>query len=288
LAFSDWARRARHVPIVRIVLATACVVGPAVALRAVLSLLALPAPVLAYASTLGATVIGALGYMAYVRGVEARELTEFGRAGALRELALGVLLGLALFVATVSSLALAGAFQLQSYGGWASVARPLVGALMAAVLEEILFRGVLFRIVEQSLGTWRAVGISALLFGALHVLSPNPTWLGLVAIVFEAGILLAGAFVLTRRLWLPIGLHLAWNFAEGGIFGLAVSGSQSRGGLLRGVLTGPTWLTGGAFGAEASAVAIGWCLIAASVLFVLAARKGQIVAPRWRAGAAPA
>jgi hypothetical protein len=278
-------RRATRFAIVRIVVALICVAAPAVllyvALDSVAIPLSIPRPAAALAFNLGAAVLGALGYAAYVRRVEQRPLVEFGRSGAPRELLLGAVLGCALFTASVLSLALAGAFRVQSFGSASALARPLAASLMAGVLEEILFRGVVFRIVEQSLGTWLALAVSALLFGAVHVASPNWTTLDLVAIMLEAGVLLAGAFVLTRRLWLPIGLHMAWNFTEGGIFGVAVSGRASQG-LLRGELAGPTWLTGGVYGVEGSVVAIGWCLLAAATLFTLAARKGHIVAPSWR------
>jgi uncharacterized protein len=281
----DWLRRATRFAIVRIAVAAACVILPAVALHALLRLLPWPDSAIAILSAVGGAALGALGYVAFVHWVEQRPLVEFGRARALGELALGAVLGGALFTACVLSLAVAGSFQLRSFGSWSALAGPAVGALMAGVLEEIVFRGIVFRIVEQSLGTWLALGVSALLFGAAHMLSPNWTGLDLVAIMLEAGVLLAGAFVLTRRLWLPIGLHIAWNFTEGGIFGLAVSGRDSHG-LLRGELTGPAWLTGGAYGVEGSAVAVGWCLLAAVALFTLAARRGHIVAPRWRRGPA--
>jgi uncharacterized protein len=278
---SDWARRAAQLTIVRLVVAIAYVAVPVLMLRVVLRLVPLSQSAGDTTFALGAAVLAVLGYVGYVRWVETRPLVELDRTGALRELVLGAILGSALFAASILSLAVAGSFQLQSFGSWTALAGPAAGALMAGVLEEIVFRGIVFRLVEQSLGTWLALAVSALLFGAAHVLSPNWTVLDLAAIVLEAGVLLAGAFVLTRRLWLPIGLHVAWNFTEGGIFGLAVSGRQTHG-LLRGELTGPTWLTGGSYGVEGSAFAVLWCLVAASALFALAARKGNIVAPRWR------
>jgi uncharacterized protein len=100
---------------------------------------------------------------------------------------------------------------------------------MAGVREEIVFRGLIFRIAEESLGTVWALAISATLFGVIHLIGPNATVLGALVIIFEAGILLAAAFVLTRRLWLCIGLHVAWNFTQCGIFGVAVSGTASKG-----------------------------------------------------------
>ncbi len=144
-----------------------------------------------------------------------------------------------------------------------------------------MFRGLIFRIAEQSLGTVWALIISAVLFGLIHLIGPGTDLYGAIAIIFEAGILLAAAYVLTRRLWLCIGMHIAWNFTQGGIFGVAVSGTPSRG-LLHRELTGPEWLTGGKFGAEASIVAIIVCMAVAAVLLVLARRKNRFVPPFWR------
>jgi hypothetical protein len=96
----------------------------------------------------------------------------------------------------------------------------------------------------------------------------------------EAGILLALAYVVTRRLWFAIGTHAAWNFTQGGIFGLAVSGHGSEG-LLIGRTSGPEWLTGGKFGPEASVISIVVCL-AASGLLLLRARRLSLLVPRVR------
>ena len=81
------------------------------------------------------------------------------------------------------------------------------------------------------------------------MLNPEATWIAVLCIAVEAGVLLAAAYITTRRLWLPIGLHFAWNFTQGGIFGVPVSGFRVRG-LLKSTLTGPELLSGGAFGAE--------------------------------------
>jgi hypothetical protein len=105
--------------------------------------------------------------------------------------------------------------------------------------------------------------------------------MGAIGIALTAGILLAGAYVVSRRLWLPIGLHFGWNFALGGIFGLAVSGNRVEG-WLQCRLEGPEWLTGGIFGLEASLVTIIMGLLVGGLFFAVASRRGQIVPPPWR------
>ncbi len=220
-------------------------------------------------------------YRAYVRLVERRELSELAPAGALRELGRGILVGALLFCLTIGVLAALGLYSVGGLNHPSILVLSLSVSMISGFVEEVLFRGVLFRIVEESLGTWVALAISAILFGLLHLGNPNATLAGAVAIAVEAGVLLAAAYAFTRRLWLPIGIHFAWNFVQGGVFGVAVSGNEIPG-LLQGRLTGPAWLSGGAFGAEASVVAVVLCL-AAGVFFVgKVIQRGQIVKPFWR------
>jgi hypothetical protein len=151
----------------------------------------------------------------------------------------------------------------------------IAAAAMAAVGEEIIMRGVAYRLFEEGFGTTIAVLLSGALFGVLHAANPGSTIESTAAIALEAGILLAAAYVLTRSLWFPIGLHFGWNFTEGGIFGTSVSGGKSATGLIATHVSGPNYLTGGLFGPEASLPAVLVCLTAAAVMLVLAARRGE-------------
>ncbi len=107
-------------------------------------------------------------------------------------------------------------------------------------------------------GTFWALIISGSLFGAAHLSNPNATWYAALAIAIEAGLMLGILFTMTKRLWLSIGCHFAWNFVQGGIFGAAVSGGKSRGLLLTN-FSGPPILTGGEFGPEASIITVTIC-----------------------------
>src|SRR3954471_14552398 len=132
---------------------------------------------------------------------------------------------------------------------------------------------IFFRIVEESLGSVIALVASAALFGLLHAFNPGATLVSTVAIALEAGSILAAAYLLTRPLWMAIGLHAAWNFTEGGVFGASVSGSAPHG-LLHSRFTGAPLLSGGGFGPEASIVAIVVCLTAGIALCVAVIRRG--------------
>ena len=201
--------------------------------------------------------------------------------GAARNLGLGLLTGFLLMASAVGVAAIAGVYRIVATGDASRLALELFGsAILPAFMEETLFRGILFRWLEEFGGSWAALSVTAALFGLVHIMNPNATWFSTFAIAVEAGLLLGGAYLLTRSLWLPIGLHAAWNFTQGEIFDVPVSGLSEHG-LLEAKLSGPALLSGGGFGLEASVI----CLVLASatgIWFVWRAVKtGQLVQPWW-------
>jgi membrane protease YdiL (CAAX protease family) len=232
-----------------------------------------------------AAVVIAAAYIAYVRVVERRDVSELAPGRAPTEFGAGFVLGAALFTATIAIIWALGDYSIIGINPWSSMLVPLIAGVAAGVMEEILFRGVIFRITEDWVGSWGALALSSLLFGAAHLANPHATVTSALAIALEAGVLLGAAFMITRRLWLPIGLHAAWNFTQAGIFGAAVSGTTQHG-LFVSKLSGPVWATGGAFGPEASMPAM---LVALSAVWLLvyAVRSGRVVAPLWRGDSQP-
>ena len=154
-------------------------------------------------------------------------------------------------------MALAGAYQVTGIG---ASAKELVSMFcyfaIVAVGEELMFRGVLFRWIDEKWGFWAALLASALLFGILHISNPGGTLWSSIAIAIEAGLLLGAAYKWSGTLWVPVGIHWAWNFSQGNLFGFKVSGQEAGESLLQAQIEGADWLTGGAFGAEASVVAV--------------------------------
>ncbi|MET8159867.1 type II CAAX endopeptidase family protein [Sphaerisporangium sp. NPDC005289] len=220
-------------------------------------------------------------YAKVVRWTEHRDAVEVAREGAAASLGRGLLIGAAMFTAVILLIALFGGYRVN---GWGSVggAVTLIGVTAAAaVTEEVMFRGVLFRIIEERLGTWGALVLTGLVFGLMHIINPHATLWGALAIGIEAGWMLAAAYAATRTLWLPIGLHFAWNYTEAGIFGTDVSGKTGSEGLLDGLTSGPAALTGGDFGPEASLVTVAAGLLV-TWLFIRLARKRGTVVPRRR------
>jgi membrane protease YdiL (CAAX protease family) len=96
----------------------------------------------------------------------------------------------------------------------------------------------------------------------------------------EAGLMLGGAYLLTRSLWFPMGLHAAWNFTQGEIFDVPVSGLDEHG-LVQAKLSGPALLSGGQFGLEASLIALLPASVIGLWLVWLAMRRGNLIQPWW-------
>ena len=229
-------------------------------------------------------VLGVLVYRWVVRRTERRPVTEVARQGAVAAGARGVLIGLALFGAVMVNIASAAKYEINGLGS-VTGAVTLFGVMTAAaVSEELLFRGILFRIIEERAGSWIALALSGLLFGLLHLANPDATLWGAIAIAIEAGGMLAAAYVATRKLWLPIGLHFGWNFAESGIFSTGISGAHTHQGLLDSTLSGPQLITGGDFGPEGSVYSVVWGVLLTVVFMWLAHRREHIVPRRRRAG----
>ncbi len=201
--------------------------------------------------------------------------------GFLADLGKGIAAGALLFSAVVGVAALFGVYRVIGYGSASDLVIPLfMSALIPGFMEELFFRGILFRWIEEFGGSWAALLVTSALFGLAHILNPGATWFSSFAIAVEAGLLLGSAYMLTRSLWMPIGLHSAWNFTQGAIFGVPVSGQPATG-LLRSQPSGPPLLSGGAFGLEASAIALAIATVAVLFLLWLAIRRGELVKPWW-------
>ena len=221
-----------------------------------------------------------LVYHGYVRIAEGRHALELSWSGAVAELGRGMLVGAAFLVVVVGLVAAVGFYRVVSINPWSTLMPSLATAIMPGYTEEVIFRGVLLRIIEESLGTWIALLISSALFGLVHVGNPGATIFSTVAIFLEGGVLLGAAYIFTRKLWMAIGIHSAWNFTLAGIFGVNVSG-LSTSGLLESRLSGPGLIAGGNFGLEASIFSVAIGLAIGAVFLAAAQRRGHFVKPFW-------
>jgi membrane protease YdiL (CAAX protease family) len=234
------------------------------------------------AAIVAMVTLGFAVYIGFVHFVERRPVSELALPGAGRELGIGLLIGAGLYTACVLILMLLGIYRIDGTNSVRFMLPALAMALSSGVFEELLFRGVLFRIIEESLGSWVALLISCLLFGFMHLVNPQGTIEGALFISIEAGVLLAAAYMLTRRLWLSMGFHFAWNYTQSGIFSGIVSGNDAAQGLIKATITGPDVLTGGSFGLESSLIAFLLCTSTGVILLIMAIRQGKIVPPFWK------
>jgi CAAX protease family protein len=131
--------------------------------------------------------------------------------------------------------------------------------------EELFSRGYHLQTITSGTNLFWGVIISSAMFGLLHLANPNATWASAAGIFF-GGILFAYTYIRTKQLWLPIGLHIGWNFFEGAVFGFPVSGLDIYA-LTRIQVTGPEIWTGGPFGPEAGLIVLPSLLLGAGLIY---------------------
>ncbi|MCM0000246.1 MAG: CPBP family intramembrane metalloprotease [Erythrobacter sp.] len=216
-----------------------------------------------------------------LRRLGERKHDDLPFVGAAQALAVGILAAFVLFSLIVGIAALLGAYRIVGWGGLSNWIFLLFAAgVNAGFVEELIFRGILFRWIEEFGGSWAALVVTSGLFGLVHIGNENATWFSSFAIAVEAGVMLGGAYMLTRSLWAPVGLHFGWNVTQGLVWDVPVSGNDVDG-VVDARLVGDPLISGGAFGLEASIIA----LVVASGFGVWlvkrAANKGEVMAPWW-------
>lgn len=227
-------------------------------------------------------IAGFAVYLAYASFIEQRPVSELALPGMGRELGIGMLVGVGLYTACELILMAMGIYRINGLNPLSFMVPAIAMAISSGVYEELLFRGVLYRSVETWLGSWVALVVSSLVFGLTHLMNPQGTMEGALFIAVEAGILLAAALMLTGRLWLSMGFHVAWNYTQSAIFSGIVSGNDASQGLIRSTVKGPDFLTGGNFGVESSVLALFLCTTTGIVMLVMAVKRGRIVPPIWK------
>jgi uncharacterized protein len=231
---------------------------------------------------LGAAILGLLRVWRYRRngigtgtalGLSAgwRGVGEAGIGMAIAASAVGVTFTVAYATATIEVLAV---------GPPAPLWNDLLSFVMVPFLEELIFRSALLGglLVLMPRRVWAAILISAGIFGGLHLENSHAT------LVSAAGSLLGGvaygiAFAATQRIWLPFGLHFAWNYVQGPVLGFALSGGKPlRGTLVQQQSIGPAWFTGGEYGPEGGVVGLAGRVVVLLGLYAVFAlwRKGSV------------
>ena len=189
----------------------------------------------------------------YVEGNDACKITPRKDISSIGK---GFFVGFSYFIIVTATMSLCGCYHIKSIQfDWEKQLFSFALFFLVAVSEEIFFRGILFRMINRRWNLWAALVISALIFGGLHIFNDNATLWSSIAIAIEAGSLLGAAYAYSKNLWLPIGIHWIWNYTQGNILGFPVSGEDNVTSVITPEISGPQWLTGGSFGAEASVIA---------------------------------
>jgi membrane protease YdiL (CAAX protease family) len=250
-------------PFVRALLAILSVMVPMAATMALSQLL--PKPIREPVALLFAAAAMVAGYRLYVRKIEKRDLAELATSFAVAELRVGLGLGTLLVVAVTVVLLACGAYAVTGTVAWTALVKPVPEQVMVAFMEEILFRAISYRLLERSWGTKVALVVSTMVFVLAHLSNEHFSLVAALATA-AASLALSGAYLVHRRLWLPIGMHFAWNYLYAGVFAVPVSG-HTVSGWIQVAASGPEWLSGGGYGAEGSVIALlAWAIVAAMLL----------------------
>ncbi len=200
-------------------------------------------------------VVLLLLYNLLIRYVEANDACKIAPRKDISSIGNGLFIGFSYFIIVTLTMSLCGYYHIKSIQfDWEKQLFSFTLFFLVAVSEEIFFRGILFRMINRRWNIWAALVISALIFGGLHIFNDNATLWSSIAIAIEAGSLLGAAYAYSKNIWLPIGIHWIWNYTQGNILGFPVSGEDNVTSIITPEISGPQWLTGGSFGAEASVI----------------------------------
>jgi membrane protease YdiL (CAAX protease family) len=200
----------------------------------------------------------AMGYAGQSQREPLRTMGLARREGWGREFALGAVVGWGGVVACVMPMAIFGSLVIRFWTDghqFFLLGVNLLTLLVAALAEEIAFRGYAFQRLIDAIGPTLATLGMSILFAVMHLLNTNATAASTLVTIL-AGWLFSIAYLRTRALWLPWGLHFAWNASMGILFGLPVSGLIVFNPVITTNAVGPVWLTGGGYGPEGSAIAV--------------------------------
>lgn len=219
-------------------------------------------------------------YHLYTRIIERRPAREFSTLKAVPEFGVGLLAGASPIIIIVAIMYVLGHYASEGLGNAGSLVHFIRLFGWAALVEELLFRLIVFRLLEEWLGSLWAIGISAMLFGLGHAFNPNATVWSTICLVLLS-LPETAAFLATRRIWLAWGSHFGWNYFLTAVFGMTVSGVTGHQGFIVSQVSGPDWLTGGAFGIEASLPGVALSMVVAALFFRMAVRRDQFVRASW-------
>jgi membrane protease YdiL (CAAX protease family) len=228
------------------------------------------------------SVVALVAYYYLYKNYEKRDISELSFKLLGFNALLGIITGFVILTLVILIMYFGNAYTIINFNSVSFLFPALALAISSSIFEELFFRGIIFRITEEKLGSILALIISSSLFGFAHLANPNSTLFSAIAITIEAGVLLGATYIYSKNLWLPIFIHFAWNFSEGGIYGAIISGTGLQKSLVTCKISGSDLLTGGAFGPENSLQAVVLGLVVGLAFLWLASKQNKIVAPFWK------
>lgn len=227
-------------------------------------------------------LIATAGYIFVFRIYEKRRINELSAASFFNNAIMGFFIGVILQSLFILIIYLAETFLVVHINAISVLISPFAFALTAGFVAEIIFIGIIFRLLEQQTGTLIALFGFITLFAVLHINVKGATVISIGATAMQAGLMLPAAYVYSRNLWLPIFLHFGWDFAEPGIFGGINPSSSLTEGLLTSKIAGSSLLTGVDTGPQGSLSSLLLCFITGLIFLLLAKRKKYFIKPYWR------
>ncbi|MGI8951925.1 MAG: CPBP family intramembrane glutamic endopeptidase [Chitinophagaceae bacterium] len=228
------------------------------------------------------SVIAVFGYIFLFKIYERRRIKELSASTFGKNTLIGCVIGFVLQSLFILVIYISGTYSVVHLNSASTLITPFAFALTAGVVAEILMIGILFRLLEEQLGTVIALTIFIILFAVLHVKMEGATFISVSATAMQAGFMLPAAYVFSRSLWLPIFLHFSWDFAEPGIFGGINSSSSINQGFFSSKIIGSPLITGGPTGPQDSIQSLILCLLTGIIFLILAKRKNNFIKPHWQ------
>ncbi len=221
--------------------------------------------------------VAVAGYVLLFKLLENRKIKELELTSLVNNSIPGFFTGLSLQSAFVLVIYLTGHYTVTKINPVSALIPGLSASITSGFVAEILIVGVFFRLVEEKFGTVITLLITAVLFAIFHINAKGATLLSIAATGIEAGFLLPASYVCTRKLWFPIFLHLAWDFAEPGIFGGLNPGISISRYLLESNISGPSAISGGVTGPQNSIQGLVFCLATGLLLLWIASRNHNFI-----------
>ena len=215
-----------------------------------------------------------LSYFYFFKICEKREIKELTKTNLRTELLGGFLFGFLVLSLVILILYLLGYYTVDSISDFSYLLAPFSFLVIAALIEEVFFRLIIYRIVEKWLGTYLALLIISIIFTVPHLLNDNVTLLS-VLLLLTFGFAHSIMYTYTKRLWLPFAFHLGWNFAQP-FYGSNLSGTE-EGHIINSNFDGPILLIGSDFGIEDSILSIILLLIICIIFLKLSIKENKIV-----------